>query len=171
LIRGFELQAVSLLGTATLAVQTVVLATSLGASLPKPGEKAAKISHLEADSEVHPASGQVGTNLPVAEPVLDSKAFWVISVVRLILLPFSGIFFSFILQCWHMLPPDPIYRLVILVESAMPTAQNLVLLAQLNAGTRPLAGMLAALLLRQYAISVFPLTLWMAIFLAFTPLS
>ncbi|CAM6100938.1 unnamed protein product [Calypogeia fissa] len=165
-------EAASLLGTATLAVQTVVLATSLGASWPKPGDKSEKKSHHEADSQLSVTSAEFGTSLSrIEQPVLDSKAFWVIATVRLILLPFSGIFFCFILQCYHLLPADPIYRLVLLAEASMPTAQNLVLLAQLNAGTRPLAGMLASLLLRQYALSVFPLTFWMAIFLTFAPVS
>lgn len=105
LIMFFGLQAVTLLGTATLAVQTVVLATSLGASMPKSGEPA-QIPLHEADSETPPAAGDVRTtNLStLTEPVvLDGKAFWVISGIRLILLPFSGMLFTFVSHS-HALP-------------------------------------------------------------------
>jgi hypothetical protein len=56
-------------------------------------------------------------------------------------------------------------RVTFQAEAAMPSAQNLVLLSQLRASTQPLAGMLANLLLSQYALSVVPITLWMAVFL------
>jgi predicted permease len=69
------------------------------------------------------------------------------------------------LQCARVLPVDPIFNLTVLAEAAMPSAQNLVLLSQLRASTQPLAGMLANLLLSQYALSVVPITLWMAVFL------
>ena len=46
----------------------------------------------------------------------------------------------------------------------MPSAQNLVLLAQLRRGTQPLAPRMAALLLRLYAVAVIPVTLWMTLY-------
>jgi hypothetical protein len=46
----------------------------------------------------------------------------------------------------------------------MPSAQNLVLLAQLRRGTQPLAPRMAALLLRLYTFAIVPVTLWMTLF-------
>ncbi|KAL2635999.1 hypothetical protein R1flu_007478 [Riccia fluitans] len=160
-------EAVSLLGTATLAVQTVVLATSLGASLPKITEKSSvKSSPKEMDPKEVEVVDEKEANLVKSQSALDSKSFWVISFVRLLIMPFVGVCFVTALTKANVLPPDSVYKLTVLTECAMPTAQNLVLMAQLNAGTRPLAGTLANLLLRQYALSVIPVTLWMAIFLA-----
>lgn len=52
----------------------------------------------------------------------------------------------------------------------MPSAQNLVLLAQLRRGTQPLAPRLAALLLRLYAVAIIPVTLWMTAFAYHLPM-
>ena len=52
----------------------------------------------------------------------------------------------------------------------MPSAQNLVLLAQLRPATRPLAPRLAAVLLRLYALAIIPVTLWVTIFVSGLPL-
>ena len=50
------------------------------------------------------------------------------------------------------------------VQSAMPSAQNLVLLMQLRKSTQPLAPRMAALLLRIYAVAVIPVTAWITVF-------
>ncbi|KAL3683882.1 hypothetical protein R1sor_001904 [Riccia sorocarpa] len=161
-------EAASLLGTATLAVQTVVLATSLGASLPKLKGKTSVL--VSSPEKIDPKEVEIvddkEASLVKSQSALDSKAFWIISFVRLLVMPFFGLCLVTALKKGNLLPPDSIYRLTVLTQCAMPTAQNLVLLAQLNAGTRPLAGTLANLLLRQYALSVIPVTIWMAIFLA-----
>ncbi|CAI7797244.1 unnamed protein product [Closterium sp. NIES-53] len=52
------------------------------------------------------------------------------------------------------------------IQTAMPSAQNLVLMSQLSPATKPLAGMLASLMLRQYAISMLPITVWITVFLS-----
>jgi predicted permease len=165
-------EAATLLGTATMAVQTVVLASSLAASMPSLKAKGSSSSNKTSTT-----SGVVGNPLKDAlrttdasagarpEPLLDRRAFWVISSVRLIAMPVVGIIMTTALQCARVLPVDPIFNLTVLAEAAMPSAQNLVLLSQLRASTQPLAGMLANLLLSQYALSVVPITLWMAVFL------
>ncbi|CAK9211013.1 unnamed protein product [Sphagnum troendelagicum] len=164
--------AATLLGTATMAVQTVVLASSLAASMPS-----LKAKGSSSPNKTSTTSGVVGNPLKDAlrttdasagarpEPLLDRRAFWIISSVRLIAMPVVGIIMITALQCARVLPVDPIFNLTVLAEAAMPSAQNLVLLSQLRASTQPLAGMLANLLLSQYALSVVPITLWMAVFL------
>ncbi|CAM6040083.1 unnamed protein product [Sphagnum compactum] len=164
--------AATLLGTATMAVQTVVLASSLAASMPSLKAKGSSSSNKTSTT-----SGVVGNPPKDAlrttdasagarpELLLDRRAFWVISSVRLIAMPVVGIIMTTALQCARVLPVDPIFNLTVLAEAAMPSAQNLVLLSQLRASTQPLAGMLANLLLSQYALSVVPITLWMAVFL------
>lgn len=52
------------------------------------------------------------------------------------------------------------------VQSAMPSAQNLVLLMQLRKSTQPLAPRMAALLLRTYALAIVPVTAWMIVFMS-----
>lgn len=80
----FDLQAATLLGTATLAVQTIVLASSLAASLPARGKirdaKRSSRSAMEAEAEAGPCSADL-------DSVLDTRAFWVISLVRLVAMP------------------------------------------------------------------------------------
>ena len=51
------------------------------------------------------------------------------------------------------------------VQSAMPSAQNLVLLMQLRKSTQPLAPRMTALLLRIYAVAVIPVTAWITVFM------
>ncbi len=48
----------------------------------------------------------------------------------------------------------------------MPSAQNLVLLMQLQKSTQPLAPRMAALLLRMYAFAIVPVTAWMTVFMS-----
>ena len=48
----------------------------------------------------------------------------------------------------------------------MPSAQNLVLLIQLQTTTRPLAPRMAALLLRMYAFAIVPVTAWITVFMS-----
>ncbi|CAI5990016.1 unnamed protein product [Closterium sp. NIES-64] len=65
-----------------------------------------------------------------------------------------------------LIPQDPICALTLMIQTAMPSAQNLVLMAQLSPATKPLAGMLASLMLRQYAIAISTvITVWITVFL------
>lgn len=64
------------------------------------------------------------------------------------------------------LPKDPVCHLAILLQAAMPSAQNLVLLMQLKPSTQPLARRLAQLLLRLYPLSALPVAAWVALFCA-----
>ena len=81
------LQAASLLGSATLAVQTMVLATSLASSLPP----LSATSGTKKSSKIDPQEGanliDLGSNLPMSEALLDNRAFWIISSIRLFAMP------------------------------------------------------------------------------------
>lgn len=165
--------AAALLGTATLAVQTIVLASSLATSIPSLSTASdAKISSPRVEAVEHlPDTGNHSIIKAVSfstdlETVLDSRAFWIISSVRLVAMPIIMVVSTVILQSARILPADPVYNLLLMAQSAMPSAQNLVLLSQLRTSTRRLSGVLASLLLRQYALSIVPITLWMALFLA-----
>lgn len=88
------LQAAALLGTATLAVQTIVLASSLATSIPSLSTASdAKISSPRVEAVEHlPDTGNHSIIKAVSfstdlETVLDSRAFWIISSVRLVAMP------------------------------------------------------------------------------------
>ncbi|KAG0568183.1 hypothetical protein KC19_6G000700 [Ceratodon purpureus] len=160
--------AATLLGTATLAVQTIVLASSLAASLPPLDtvRDTKKSSRPAMEGVINSREPEAGSCSAELDSILDTRAFWIISSVRLVAMPVIVIISTVSLQCARILPIDPVYILLLLAESAMPSAQNLVLLSQLRASTRRLSGVLAGLLLRQYAMSIIPITFWMALFLA-----
>jgi predicted permease len=70
---------------------------------------------------------------------------------------------------WY--PADPVVAIVVLTMAAMPPAQNLVLLTNLQENTRYLAPRLAGLLLRMYVLAIPPVTLWLTAFAAVTGFS
>jgi len=71
-----------------------------------------------------------------------------------------------------LLPDDPVAHLVLLLEAAMPSAQVLVLLAQVRRRQQDDGGAQAAavsrLLLAQYAAMLVPISLWLPVFLSAT---
>ena len=91
--------------------------------------------------------------------------------VRLILMPMATMAIVGTLAALGLLPDDPICRLVLLVEGSMPTAQNLVLLMNLNTNTQPLASKTGKLLLRLYPIAIVPVTVWMTLFVQWMPVA
>eukprot|EP00850_Spirogloea_muscicola_P014387 SM000103S09479 [mRNA] locus=s103:177162:180399:- [translate_table: standard] len=186
------LEAVTVLGSATLAVQTIVLASSLAASVPLelrlPRSLKAPAFRMLKQLRWHTSKGDGGIIQEAFEPLkgrsmeearlgganskpplLDSKSLIVITVVRLVAMPIVGLLMTLALRQGKFIPADPVCSLVLLVEATMPSAQNLVLLSQLRASTRPLAGVLANLMLRQYVLSVVPITLWMTLFVSLLP--
>ncbi|KAK9807714.1 hypothetical protein WJX72_007038 [[Myrmecia] bisecta] len=170
----------SLLGSATLAVQTVVLGASM---FPKPVKKLAGGSELErykAEEEAeeahdHPASVRP-PSLPtslfrffVPSDAINRRVLAAVALVRCVCMPMATLGIVAGLNRLGMLPADPVCQLAIMVQGAMPSAQNLVLLMQLREETQPLAPKFAQLLLRLYSIAILPLTLWMAVFAARMP--
>lgn len=63
-----------------------------------------------------------------------------------------------------LLPPDPACAFMLLLQSCMPSAQNIVLMLQLQPSTAGLAPAAARLLLQLYALAVLPVTLWVSAF-------
>ena len=61
-------------------------------------------------------------------------------------------------------PSDPRILTVVLVQSCMPAAQNLVLLANVGPDASRAAPAVSRLLLWQYAIAAVPVALWMSVF-------
>ena len=92
-----------------------------------------------------------------------------VGFVRLVLMPMATMAIVWGLTALGALPDDPICRLVLLVEGSMPTAQNLVLLMNLNDHTRPLANRTGRLMLRLYPIAILPVTIWMTFFVSRMP--
>lgn len=136
------LQAASLLGTATLAVQTVVLASSLAASIPSrlhslsggsqpfPVVNPSPLTevHREGEGPVDPLVSETSSQTsqrrrpgrlkqgPDPANMLDGRAVWVVSGVRLLLLPLVNLFLTLGLMRAHILPADPICGLVLMVR-------------------------------------------------------
>jgi predicted permease len=98
----------------------------------------------------------------------DVRALLVASSVRFLLLPLVGVLGSLALRAanspWY--PSDPVVAMVGLTMSAMPPAQNMVLLTNLNERTRHLAPRVGGLLVRMYVLAVVPCTVWLTVFKA-----
>ena len=92
---------------------------------------------------------------------LEVAALLIILVVRFLVVPFAGLGLVSLFQGMSWLPNDPICYLVVLVQAVMPSAQNIVLLMNLQSSTRPLAPTMARILLQLYLLSVVPLAMWM----------
>ena len=134
----------TLLGSATLVVQAITLGASL---LPRDAQRGARA-------------------LLVPQSRWEWRQLVATGVVRLLLMPLVGLATVGGLAQWGLLPPGPACRMALLVQSCMPSAQNLVLLVHLRPETRPLAPLIAQLLFRQYLLALVPTTIWISIFLA-----
>ena len=88
----------------------------------------------------------------------------VAALVRLLLLPAACVALGAAASQAGLLPADPALRLVLLAQSAMPSAQNLVLLLALRRGTAAAAPRFAAQILRQYILAALPVAAWMSLF-------
>ena len=127
----------------------------------------------EADADLHVIGATVATSV-VRTPVLIA-----ICVVRLVLSPIIGIALVWAGCRAGVIASDPVLLLVLLVESAMPSAMNLQLLTDIisagrgGAASRAMARVLAT----QYLTSVLTITAFLSLFLTliqsgfFTPSS
>ncbi|CAI6012349.1 unnamed protein product [Closterium sp. NIES-65] len=122
------MEAAAILGIASEAAATTLSSSALSSasSASSPSSSAAALPSLQ-----------------------DDRALWVVCAVRLLLLPMLGTVAVTALYNAKLIPQDPICALTLMIQTAMPSAQNLVLMAQLSPATKPLAGMLASLMLRQ----------------------
>ena len=83
-------------------------------------------------------------------------------VVRLLVMPCAGL--ALFVLAAPFLPKDPVVRLACLLQSAMPSAQNLVVLLQARDFSVPLARRATPIMLRLYMLAVIPVAIWMTIF-------
>jgi len=144
-----------MLGTATLPVQAVVLASSLyREEAPGAGEVAGAVTGLPKRSGLLPA-----------EPS-ERRALVAIAVTRLLLMPLAGL--ALYLAARGLLPRDPLCHLAVLVQAAMPPAQNLVVIMQLRDSTQPLARRFARLVVRLYALAAASVAVWTLVFCSVT---
>mmetsp|Transcript_28038 Transcript_28038/g.72709 ORF Transcript_28038/g.72709 Transcript_28038/m.72709 type:complete len:488 (-) Transcript_28038:48-1511(-) len=161
-----------MLGGATLAVQGIVLA----ASMPLPGNKP-----QSSENSTPKAEGVIKLKKKAAPPgwwrlvfpsdPLERRCVLAVTFVRMLLMPLTGIALLKVLLWVGALPLNPLCQFVILLQSAMPSAQNLVLLMALREETQVLAGDMALLLLRLYILSILPVTLWITYFISLSGLS
>jgi hypothetical protein len=91
-----------------------------------------------------------------------------VSVVRFLMMPVvcSGLVLGAAWLNW--LPPSRACLFALLLQGAMPPAQELVLMLQLQPKTAKLASSAARLLLQLYFVAVVPVTLWVSAFASWT---
>lgn len=174
---------VDLVGGATLVLQAVVLASSLFTS-PPPVTSGRDKDDMEEGTYVVDAKNSSGTakDIELARAPLratGSGGFWdqlrlhsewerryllVVGVVRLLLVPAATCGVVLTLRQYSLLPNDPVCLLTLLVQSAMPPAQNLVLMMQLIPAVQKLTTVVTKLLLLLYLAAIFPLSLWINCF-------
>lgn len=151
-------EVIEMLAAGTLAMQTLVLASSL---LQKSGQAPQR---MESES-----GGMVKSFLKAVMPTdaTEARALGVLFLVRFILLPTTAI----VTWQWVARAPwaaplvaDPLFLFVIAVQAVMPSAQNLIIMLQLSDTMRPVAPAFARLLLKLYAYAVLPVTLWVTAF-------
>jgi hypothetical protein len=136
----------TLLGSATLVIQAVTLGASL---LPKASSSA----------------GFWGLLIPRTR--WEWRQLIATGVVRLLLMPLVGLASVHHMARWGLLPASAACKMALLVQSCMPSAQNLVLLVNLKEETRAMAPVMAQLLFRQYLLAVVPTTVWISVFLTY----
>ena len=134
-----------LLGSATLVLQAVTLGASL---IPK--RKSASLWGLLVPATRWEWQQLISTG-----------------AVRLLLMPLVGLASVHHLSRWGLLPASAACKMALLVQSCMPSAQNLVLMVNLRPETREMAPAMAQMLLRQYLLAVIPTTVWISVFMAY----
>lgn len=164
------IEAATLLGSATVPLQVTVLASTLATSIVRTGYRSDHASLRDSCAKDLESEGNDFSSGKQQSISLNGDVFWVITFIRLLVMPLICFILMSLLQRRRWIPADPICTFTLLVLAAMPTAQNLVVLAQLHANTRPLAEVIANLLLGQYSVALVSLTIWVTIFLLYVGL-
>lgn len=159
-------EVVEMLAAGTLAMQTLVLASSL---LQRPEGAPSTAPLAQEDGAQAPRAGLLKT---IARALLPSspteaRALAVLSAVRFVLLPVCCVGVFKWVASLGLLGPlalDPIFLFVIAVQTVMPSAQNLIIVLQLSDVTRPAAPAFAKMLLKLYAYAILPVTFWVTAF-------
>jgi len=155
-------EVVELLAVGTLAMRTLVLASSL---LQQVGGSGAL-----STSKQQPQGSFLKTAwkaITPSEPT-EARALAVLAAVRFLLLPLCSLAVFQLVSSLDLVPAplarDPIFLFVIAVQSVMPSAQNIIIMLQLTDSTRPAAPAFAKMLLKLYAYAILPVTLWVTAF-------
>jgi predicted permease len=154
-------ETVELLAGGTLAVQTLVLASSLlqpaelapGAPAPAPRAHRSWLGAARA--------------LLLPADAAEARALAVLAAARFVLVPLTCVALFRAAAARGLVGPlssQPLLLFVVAVQSVMPPAQNLVLMLQLSERTRPAAPAFARTLLKLYAYAALPVTLWVSAF-------
>ncbi|KFM25929.1 hypothetical protein F751_4181 [Auxenochlorella protothecoides] len=97
------------------------------------------------------------------EDALEARTLAAVGLTRFLVLPLAT---TLALRAVPLPGVGPLPLLVLLLQSTMPPAQNLVILLQLSRGTRQDAPRFARTLLKLYALGTLPVTLWVTTFVA-----
>ena len=163
-------EVIEMLAAGTLATQTLVLASSLLQQSNGGGSgNGSGAQQLASISNGGRSQGWLRATWTALAPsdAIEARALAVLSLVRFILVPTTCLFiWRFVAKTpfASALAVDPLFLFVIAVQSVMPSAQNLIIVLQLSDATRPAAPAFAKMLLKLYAYSVLPVTLWVTAF-------
>mmetsp|Transcript_2661 Transcript_2661/g.7049 ORF Transcript_2661/g.7049 Transcript_2661/m.7049 type:complete len:248 (+) Transcript_2661:3-746(+) len=170
----FVYDAVSTLGQAQVPVSMIMLSGTATLrfmkTLRKKAIRTAKDTHSdhsdhseEEDSPLVAGGGRRKKKAGGGGDEFSARAVAAILVGRTVLMPLAGLGWWWVLQVWLGAIPDirghsKILQLVILIESAVPTAQNVVMLLLVH-GRMEQGEQLAQIVLAQMAVSVLTFTL------------
>ncbi|GMH43819.1 hypothetical protein BSKO_11753 [Bryopsis sp. KO-2023] len=142
-----------LFGEAMLPIGVVILACSLFA----------KDKNKEATDGASESQSLFRFLIP--EDVFERRAIVLVSFARFFAVPIVGLASVKALASFGFLPPDPVCHMAILMQAAMPPAQNLTLMMNLREHTRKLVPAAAPFLMRMYILSLIgPIMIWTTIF-------
>lgn len=178
-------EVISMMSEGTLPLQTLVLAASL---LQKPEQPEQEVESLNTQGETILAIdinnstsnnnkfsvlSYLSSAIKAIKPLLlpssgeEARALAIISLTRFLLLPLAtatALYWATQLGWLGPAGVDPVLLFVILVQSVMPSAQNLIIVLQLSDQTRSSAPVYAKMLLKLYAAAIVPVTLWVTAF-------
>lgn len=160
-------EVVKMLAGGTLAIQTLVLASSL---LQK---QSMTVSNEYSEAKREISSTKLLHSVWKAIVPSDNNEFRALTILFLVRFIFVPVTLLYVWQivakyCTYgwmaSLSADPLFLFVIAVQSVMPSAQNLIIILQLSSETRPMASTFARMLLKLYTYSIVPVTLWVTAF-------
>jgi predicted permease len=156
---------IELLASATLAMQTVVLAASLLQRNEAGDDGGTSTSSSTINSSKGGGMAALRSALRTLIPAsaAEGRALAVIAAARFLIVPAATVLALHVaisVDPGGLLASNPLLTFVLAVEAVMPSAQNLIILLQLRESTRSSAPGFAKMLLRLYAYAVIPVTLW-----------
>lgn len=126
-------------------------------------------AEVVADGVIPCALIVLGANLaeaPAGTGGLPIRTYLGVACGRLVVMPLIGCGFVLLLRRLGVLPPDPMFVLVLLVESAVPAATNLMVMSQVHGRSETA---MAWVLVVNNVLAVFTLSLFGGLFLWLLP--